>query len=77
MADRTMKSDPSSANRFGVIRTQELLAGRRIDGAHRQFFTRAVDFGYSKSMDETLRIWDRQAVLGDVVHASSAPSGPM
>ncbi len=57
---------PEFGSTLGVIRTQELLAGRRIDGA-RQFFTRAVDFGYSKSMDETLRIWDHQAVLGDVV----------
>ncbi len=51
---------------LGVIRTQELLAARRIDGAE-QFFTRALDFGYSKSPDETLRIWDKDAVLADVV----------
>jgi LmbE family N-acetylglucosaminyl deacetylase len=51
---------------LGVIRTQELLAARRIDGAE-QRFTRAVDFGYSKSPAETLSIWDRQAVLADVV----------
>jgi LmbE family N-acetylglucosaminyl deacetylase len=51
---------------LGVIRTHELLAARRIDGG-RQFFTRAIDFGYSKSYDETLRIWDRQQVLSDVV----------
>ncbi len=57
---------PEFGDRLGVIRTQELLAGRRIDGA-RQFFTRAVDFGYSKSMEETLRIWDHAQVLGDVV----------
>ena len=57
---------PEFDAKLGVIRTQELLAGRRIDGAQ-QFFTRAIDFGYSKSMDETLRIWDHQAVLGDVV----------
>src|SRR5476651_872333 len=57
---------PDFGATLGVIRTQELLAGRRIDGA-RQFFTRAIDFGYSKSMEETLRIWDHQAVLGDVV----------
>jgi LmbE family N-acetylglucosaminyl deacetylase len=57
---------PEFDAKLGVIRTQELLAGRRIDGA-RQFFTRAIDFGYSKSMEETLRIWDHQAVLGDVV----------
>ena len=57
---------PEFDAKLGVIRTQELLAGRRIDGA-RQFFTRAIDFGYSKSMDETLRIWDHEAVRGDVV----------
>ena len=51
---------------LGVIRTQELLAARRIDGGE-QFFSRAVDFGYSKHPDETLAIWDREAVLSDVV----------
>ncbi|HEY0144059.1 MAG TPA: PIG-L family deacetylase [Thermoanaerobaculia bacterium] len=51
---------------LGVIRTQELLAARRIDGAE-QFFTRAIDFGYSKSPEETLRIWGHDAVLADVV----------
>ncbi|HEY4299635.1 MAG TPA: PIG-L family deacetylase [Candidatus Didemnitutus sp.] len=51
---------------LGVLRTQELLAARRLDGG-RQFFTRAIDFGFSKSPEETLRIWDHQAVLGDVV----------
>ena len=51
---------------LGVIRTQELLAARRVDGAE-QFFTRARDFGYSKSPEETLRIWGRDAVLADVV----------
>jgi len=54
------------SERLGVIRTQELLAARRIDGAI-QFFTRANDFGYSKHPDETFRIWDRQQVLSDVV----------
>ena len=51
---------------LGLIRTQELLAARRIDGAE-QFFTRARDFGYSKSPEETLRIWGKDAVLADVV----------
>jgi LmbE family N-acetylglucosaminyl deacetylase len=51
---------------LGLIRTQELLAARRIDGAE-QFFTRAYDFGYSKSPEEALRIWDHQKVLSDVV----------
>lgn len=53
---------------LGLIRTQELLAARRIDGAE-QLFTRARDFGYSKSADETLRIWGRDEVLADVVLA--------
>jgi LmbE family N-acetylglucosaminyl deacetylase len=51
---------------LGVIRTQELLAARRLDGGE-QFFTRALDFGYSKDYRETLRIWDHQLVLSDVV----------
>jgi LmbE family N-acetylglucosaminyl deacetylase len=51
---------------LGVVRTQELLAARRIDGAE-QFFTRAIDFGYSKNPEETLRIWGRDAVLADLV----------
>jgi LmbE family N-acetylglucosaminyl deacetylase len=51
---------------LGLIRTQELLAARRIDGAE-QFFTRARDFGFSKSPDETLRIWGKEAILADVV----------
>jgi len=51
---------------LGLIRTQELLAARRIDGAE-QYFTRARDFGFSKSPDETLRIWGKDAVLADVV----------
>lgn len=53
---------------LGVVRTQELLAARRIDGAQ-QMFTRAIDFGYSKSPEETLRIWGHDAVLADVVWA--------
>jgi LmbE family N-acetylglucosaminyl deacetylase len=51
---------------LGVIRTQELLSARRIDGAE-QYFTRAIDFGYSKTADETLQNWDRELLLGDVV----------
>lgn len=51
---------------IGVIRTQELLAARRVDGAQ-QFFSRAYDFGFSKTRDETLNFWDRDKVLGDVV----------
>lgn len=51
---------------LGLIRTQELLAARRIDGGE-QFFTSAFDFGYSKSTDEALRFWNKEKVLGDVV----------
>ncbi len=51
---------------LGLIRTQELLAARRIDGAE-QYFTRAYEFGFSKSWEEALRIWDREKVLSDVV----------
>lgn len=59
---------PEQAELLGLIRTQELLAARRIDGAE-QLFTRARDFGYSKSADETLRIWGKEEVLADVVRA--------
>lgn len=51
---------------LGVIRTQELLAARRIDGGE-QFFTRANDFGFSKHPDETLEIWNKDDVLSDIV----------
>lgn len=51
---------------LGVLRTEELLAAREVDGGE-QFFTRANDFGYSKHPVETLKIWDKKAVLGDVV----------
>lgn len=57
---------PELGEELGVIRTQELLAARRLDGA-RQYFTRAVDFGFSKSSEETLALWDRQQVLADMV----------
>ena len=53
-------------DQLGVIRTQELLAARKIDKG-RQFFTRANDFGFSKSAEETQRIWDREKILADVV----------
>jgi len=57
---------PELGSELGVVRTQELLAARRIDGGQ-QFFTRALDFGFSKDYRETFRIWDRQQVLADVV----------
>src|ERR1700751_758852 len=52
--------------RLGVIRTEELLDARRIDHA-KQFFTRAIDFGFSKTAEETLRFWNHDKVLADVV----------
>ena len=51
---------------LGAIRTEELLAARRTDGA-RQFFTRAYDFGFSKTATETYRHWPKDSVFGDVV----------
>jgi LmbE family N-acetylglucosaminyl deacetylase len=59
---------PEIRELLGVIRTQELLAARRIDGGE-QRFTRANDFGYSKHPDETLEIWSKDDVLSDVVWA--------
>ncbi|SFZ83133.1 PIG-L family deacetylase [Tenacibaculum maritimum] len=53
---------------LGVIRTQELLAARSVDGGE-QMFSRANDFGYSKHPDETLKIWNKDKVLADVVWA--------
>ncbi|HVY71422.1 MAG TPA: PIG-L family deacetylase [Verrucomicrobiae bacterium] len=57
---------PEFDEKLGVARTQELLAARRLDGG-RQFFTRAIDFGFSKTPEETLKLWDRDQVLADVV----------
>ncbi len=59
---------PEIRELLGVIRTQELLAARNVDGGE-QLFTRANDFGYSKHPDETLKIWNKEAVLSDVVWA--------
>ena len=59
---------PEIRELLGVIRTQELLAARDTDGGS-QLFTRANDFGYSKHPDETLAIWNKEEVLGDVVRA--------
>src|SRR5690606_31103260 len=55
------------AKGLGLIRTQELLAARRNDGAV-QFFTRANDFGYSKTPEETFNIWNKDSILSDVVY---------
>lgn len=57
---------PELQEGLGLIRTEELLAARRIDGA-RQFFSRAYDFGFSKTAAETFDKWSREAVLADVV----------
>jgi LmbE family N-acetylglucosaminyl deacetylase len=57
---------PELGEKLGLIRTHELLAARRLDHG-RQFFTRAVDFGFSKNAAETLRIWDREKILADIV----------
>ncbi len=59
---------PELREQLGVLRTQELLMARSVDGG-KQRFTRANDFGYSKNAEETLRIWDKDAVLADVVWA--------
>lgn len=59
---------PEIKELLGVIRTQELLAARRIDGGS-QMFSRANDFGYSKNAEETIKIWDDEQVLSDVVWA--------
>ena len=59
---------PELQELLGVLRTQELLAARGVDGGE-QRFTRANDFGFSKHPNETLKIWDKDKVLGDVVWA--------
>ena len=51
---------------LGVIRTNELIQARKIDGGN-QFFSSAIDFGYSKHPKETLKIWDKTQILGEVV----------
>ncbi len=57
---------PELGAELGVIRTHELLDARRVDGA-RQYFSRAFDFGYTRSLDETLRLWPKQKLLEDTV----------
>lgn len=59
---------PELKELLGVIRTQELLAARRIDGG-KQLFTRAIDFGYTKTPEEALEFWNSDEVLSDVVWA--------
>lgn len=57
---------PELRDQLGLIRTQELLAARRLDGGQ-QFFTRANDFGYSKNVKEAFAIWGKEEILSDVV----------
>jgi len=57
---------PELGVELGIIRTEELLAAREVDGT-RQFFARAYDFGYSKSVDEAFRFWPRDSLLQDVL----------
>ena len=59
---------PELREKLGVIRTQELIEARKIDGGE-QLFSRANDFGYSKTPDETFQIWNRNDVLSDIVLA--------
>ncbi|MBK8632812.1 MAG: PIG-L family deacetylase [Saprospiraceae bacterium] len=59
---------PEIRELLGVLRTEELLAARRVDGG-KQMFTRANDFGYSKNAEETINIWDSDKVKHDVVWA--------
>ncbi len=57
---------PEKGAEIGLIRTQELLQARRFDGAE-QYFTRAIDFGYSKTATETFSIWGKEEILADIV----------
>ncbi|MBK8699722.1 MAG: PIG-L family deacetylase [Saprospiraceae bacterium] len=59
---------PEIEELLGVIRTQELLQARKVDGGH-QMFSRANDFGFSKNAEETISIWDNEQVKHDVVWA--------
>ncbi len=58
---------PEQGEYVGVIRTQELMAARRIDGAE-QLFSRAYDFGFSKTREETIEFWGKDQILADVVY---------
>ena len=61
---------PEIFQALGVLRTEELLAVHRFDGAE-QYFTRAVDFGYSFSIEETIEKWGHDEILGDYVRTSA------
>lgn len=62
---------PELREELGLIRTQELLMARSVDGG-RQFFSRANDFGYSKNPKETFEIWEKEKVLGDLIYVIRA-----
>ena len=57
---------PELGDALGLLRSEELLSSRGVDGSH-QYFTRAVDFGFSKTLAEGLRFWPRDAMLADVL----------
>ncbi len=57
---------PELGESLGIVRTEELLAARKLDGAE-QYFTRAFDFGFTRSVDETLKKWNREEILEDMV----------
>src|SRR5205823_445016 len=57
---------PELGESLGILRTEELLAARKLDGAE-QYFTRAFDFGFTRSAEETLKKWNREELLGDLV----------
>ncbi|MFC2125187.1 PIG-L family deacetylase [Bacteroidota bacterium] len=57
---------PEIRDELGIIRTQELLSARKVDGGN-QFFSRGIDFGYSKHPDETFNMWNKEEVLSDLV----------
>lgn len=59
---------PQLRELLGVIRTQELIEARKIDGGE-QLFTSANDFGFSKNPEETLKIWNREKVFSDMIWA--------
>ncbi|HSJ11252.1 MAG TPA: PIG-L family deacetylase, partial [Gillisia sp.] len=59
---------PQLMEQLGIIRSQELLGARRIDGGE-QFFTRAIDFGYTKTPEEAMEFWGKDEVVSDVVWA--------
>ncbi|HZS05534.1 MAG TPA: PIG-L family deacetylase [Blastocatellia bacterium] len=57
---------PELGESLGVLRTEELLASRKLDGAE-QYFSRAYDFGFTRSAEETLKKWNKEEILGDMV----------